>query len=99
MLMMDGGLGPLIRFWTAIRPPKVLRVSAQASTAIVASGAAAEAHSASRIASPSSPPAGTPGFAQLFFPDTGAGWTVTSDPKACEVSPNVERKVFQSAAE
>src|SRR5271154_4042360 len=96
MLMMAGGvLLSLIRFWTAIRPPNVVRVSSQDASSIAALGAAALAYSASRIASTWSPLA--PGFVQLFVPLGGAGWTWVKEPEVKVESPNVERNVVQSA--
>ena len=75
MLMMEGGgVLALIRFWIAIRPPKVVLVSAHAAITIAALGAEALAHSASRIASASLGET-TPGLAQLLLPLDGAGWT------------------------
>ena len=62
---------------------------------IAALGAAALAHSASSIASPSSPL--TPGSLQLVGPEGGAGWTVVNEEPAKADRPNVERKVVQSA--
>jgi len=72
MLTMEGGALVLTMLLSAINPPKVARVLAQAATSMAASGAAALAHSASRAASPSSPLA-TPGSRQLFAPDAGSG--------------------------
>ena len=77
--MMPGGALELIKFCAAIRPPKVVPVSAQEAITIAALGAAALAHSASRIAS-ASLGAMTPGLLQLFRPLGGAGWTVLKDP-------------------
>ena len=55
MLMIAGGVCcSLTRFWMAIKPPKVVLVLAQDASSMAAPGAAALAHSASRIASPSS---------------------------------------------
>src|ERR1700687_5900731 len=66
MLMIEGGgVLALMRFWMAIRPPKVVLVSAQAAISMAALGADALAHSASRMAS-ASLGATTPGAAQLF---------------------------------
>src|SRR5216684_941145 len=54
MLMMAGGLGlALMKFCKAMRPPKVVVESAQVAITMAALGAAALAHSASRIASAS----------------------------------------------
>lgn len=72
----------------AIKPPNVVEVSAQVAIIMAALGAAAVAHSASRMASPSFDPT-RPGLAQ--FP----GCTVLREPEKDE-RPNVERKVFQS---
>jgi hypothetical protein len=80
MLMMAGGwLLELIRFWSAIRPPNVVVVAAQDAISMAALGAAALAHSASRIASASFG-AMTPGLLQLLAPLEGAGWTVEKEP-------------------
>src|SRR5580704_12495695 len=98
MLMISGGLGLLMRFCIAIKPPNVVFVLAQAATTILAPGAAAEAHSASRIASPSSPPA-RPGLLQLLWPVAGLGCSVVSEPELYAESPKVERKVYQSEVE
>src|ERR1700735_2237586 len=96
MLMIAGGVVlSLIRFWTAISPPNVVRLSSHDATSIVALGAAALAYSAPRIASPSSP--FVPGFVQLFEPEGGAGCTVVSEPAVKVESPNVERNVAPSA--
>src|ERR1700756_846316 len=72
----------------AIKPPKVVDVSAHVAITMAALGAAAVAHSASRMASPSFPPT-KPGLAQ--FP----GCTVLREPEKDE-RPNVEWNVFQS---
>jgi len=81
MLMMAGGwLLALIRFCTAIRPPNVGPVSAQVAITMAAFGAAALAHSASRIAS-ASLGAMTPGEVQLLAPLGGAGCTVVKEPE------------------
>src|SRR5712691_5106780 len=53
MLIMGGGALALMRFCMAIRPPKVVLVSAQAAISMAALGAEALAHSASRMASAS----------------------------------------------
>src|SRR5580658_4810894 len=94
MLMIDGGAVPFTRFCTAINPPKVTRESAQAATMMAALGAAALAHSASRIASPSSP-ATIPGLPQLLVPAVGC--SVVNEPEVYCDSPNVLRNVSQSA--
>jgi len=66
MLKMEGGgVVALIRFWMAIKPPKVVLVSAQAAMRMEALGAEALAHSASRMASASLGEM-TPGEPQLF---------------------------------
>ena len=83
-------------FCMAINPPKVTRVLPQAATTMAALGAAALAHSASRIASPSSP-ATIPGAEQLLSPLAGAGCTVVSEPAVYWSSPKVVRNVLQSA--
>src|SRR5215469_5970012 len=98
MLTMEGGVFELTRFCSAISPPNVARVLAQATTTMAASGAAALAHSASRIASPSSP-ATTPGARQLLAPVAGAGLIVVSVPAVYFDRPKVERKVYQSEDE
>jgi hypothetical protein len=75
MLTIVGGLDPfggLIRFSIAIKKPKVaLPTLGQAATTIAALGAAAVAHSVSRIASSSSP--FVPGSEQLLGPEGGEG--------------------------
>ncbi len=72
MLTRAGGaLLPLSRFSSAIRPPKVVEFSHEATT-IAALGAAALANSASTIASLSLP-GKAPGSMQLFVPVEGAG--------------------------
>ncbi len=75
-----GGVLASIKFCKAIKPPKVVVVSAHDAIRIVALGAAALAHSASRIASASFDGM-TPGLAQLLGPLKGAGWTVEKDPE------------------
>ena len=62
----------------AINPPNVVAVSAQLAIRMAASGAAALAHSASRIAS-ASLGATIPGLRQLFAPPEGAGWTLVNE--------------------
>src|ERR1700689_988388 len=98
MLTIWGGLAPLMRFCIAMKPPNVVEVSAQDATIMWAPGAAAEAHSASSMASPSSPPP-RPGLPQLVWPDTGAGCEVVREPAGYAISPNAERKVYQSEVE
>src|SRR6202022_2018945 len=78
-------------------PPNVIVVSAQVAIKIEALGAAALAHSASRIASVSLG-AITPGLRQLFTPVGGAGYMVLNEPELYFERPKVERKVFQSVA-
>ncbi len=70
----------LMRFWMAIKPPKVVLVSAQAAISMAALGAEALAHSASRIAS-ASLGAMTPGAAQLLPGSEGGagGWTCAKE--------------------
>jgi hypothetical protein len=91
---MAGGVGELIKFWIAISPPNVVTVSAHEASKISALGAAALAHSVSRIASASFGGT-TPGALQLLPPFAGDGWTVVKE-EVYPDSPNVERKVFQS---
>src|SRR5579859_7869338 len=79
----------------AIRPPNVVLVSAQEAISMAALGAAALAHSASRIAS-ASLRAMTPGSLQLLVPLKGDGWTVVNEPDAYAERPKVVRKVVQS---
>ncbi len=62
---------------------------------MVALGAAALAHSASRIASASFG-AITPGEPQLFCPFGGAGWTALIVPAVYLERPRAERKELQS---
>src|SRR6516162_9666476 len=98
MLRRAGGeAGAFSRFSRAIKPPKVVVVSAQAAITTAALGAAALAHSASRIAS-ASLGAMTPGAPQLFAPPGGAGWREVKEAVVYAERPKVERKVFQSAA-
>src|SRR5262249_39852064 len=92
-LMMAGGLDPLIKFWMAIKVPKVV-VFLQAAITIAALGAAALAHSASRPASISS--GFTPGSTQLVGPEGGAGWAVFNEPPVKPDRPKFDRKVVQS---
>src|SRR5271170_7934076 len=95
MLMMAGGLAALNRFWIAIRSPS--GESAQLAITMAALGAAALAYSASRIASPSSPPGSTPGSVQLVGPEGGAGWTVFKLALVYPDKPKVARNVVQSS--
>src|SRR5262249_45873064 len=100
MLMMASGPAlALIKFWIAMRPPKVVLVSLHEAISIAALGAEALAHSASRIAS-ASLGAITPGAAQLLegCADGAGGWTWVNEAEVYPDSPNVERKVLQSAA-
>src|SRR5262249_10614226 len=100
MLMREGGaLPPLIKFCIAMRPPKVVWVSAQAAIIIAALGAEALAHSASKIAS-ASLGATTPGAPQLLEGCEGGagGWTCVNEADVYPSSPNVERNLLQSAA-
>src|SRR5665213_4279490 len=92
-LTIAGGALAFTRFCPAIIRPDVAEL-AQAATTMAAPGAAALAHSASRIASLSSE--FTPGSEQLLSPLAGAGCTVLSDPEAYCERPNVFRKVSQS---
>src|SRR2546428_7310694 len=100
MLMMAGGrVVALIKFWTAIRPPNVVVVSAQAAISMAALGAEALAHSASRIAS-ASLGATTPVAPQLLEgceEDTG-GCTCMNEAEVYPERPKVARKVLQSEA-
>src|SRR5258708_38014694 len=77
----------------ALRPRKVVAF-AHAAITIAALGAAALAHSASRIAPPSWP--FTPGSEQFVGPEGGAGWTVFNEAPLKPDKPNVERNVVQS---
>src|ERR1700739_4290213 len=99
MLMIDGGgVLALIKFWIAISPPNVLPVSAHAAISIAALGAAALAHSASRIASASFG-ATTPGALQLLACGAGAaGCTCVNEAPPYPERPKVSRNVFQSEA-
>jgi hypothetical protein len=80
----------------AIKPPKVVFVSAQETMRMAALGAAALAHSASRMASASFG-AITPGLLQLLVPLGGAGWTDVIVAAVYFDNPKAERKEFQSA--
>src|SRR5580700_5512225 len=94
MLIIAGGAPlALSRFSSASSPPKVVRVSAHEASSIVALGAAAEAYSASRVAS-ASLPGTTPGLAQ---PEPGC--TCIKLPAVKAESPKVLRKAVQSAVE
>src|SRR5215468_355439 len=97
MLTIAGGVAPLIRFSRAISPPNVVLVSAQAAIWIAALGAAALAHSASRMASASFG-AKTPGALQLLVPLDGDGCTDEKDAPEYDANPKADRKVFQSFA-
>jgi len=81
----------------AINPPKVAPVSAHVAIWRVALGAAALAHSASRMAS-ASLGGTTPGLMQLLAPLGGAGWTVVNEPDVYLERPKVERNLVQSLA-
>jgi hypothetical protein len=70
-------------------------VSAQEAINIAALGAAALAHSASKIAS-ASLGANAPGLVQLLGPLDGAGCTIENEPAVYVERPNVLRKVLQS---
>ena len=89
-MMAGGWLLALMRFSMAIKPPKVVAVSAQVAISMAAFGAAAVAHSASKIASASFEPT-KPGARQLL-----PGCTVVREPDEKDERPNVDRKVFQS---
>ena len=81
MLMMEGGgVLALMRFSMAIKPPKVVLVSAQAAISMAALGAEALAHSTSRMASPALR-AMTPGAPQLLTGCVGGagGWTCVKE--------------------
>src|SRR5437660_1530873 len=99
MLMIAGGWAlALIIFCNAIRPPKVMVVSAHEAITIEALGAAALAHSPSRIAS-ASLGATIPGLRQLLFMvPGGAGCIEMNEPEVYLERPNLERNAFQSAA-
>src|SRR5437868_4691459 len=96
MLTIAGGLLELIRFSIAINPPNVVVVSAQLAIRMAASGAAALAHSASRMASASFGGM-IPGSLQLFAPLAGAGWTLVNEAPAYVARPKAARKLSQSA--
>src|ERR1700722_18927320 len=101
MLTTDGS-GPFVPpsvLTSAMSPPKVVVVSSQAARTMLAPGAAADAHSTSIAASPSSPYPGSfflpwkPGFVQGMPPE---GLTCVNDPVEYFLSPNVSRKTCQS---
>ena len=94
MLTTAGGALLAKRFWSAIKPPKVAVVP-QDTSSMAALGAAALAHSTSRVASPSSPV--IPGSMQLLGPLTGEGWLCVSEPFVYCDRPNVVRKFVQSS--
>ena len=96
MLTIGGGVASFTKFCPAIIKPDVTIVSAHAPTTMAAPGAAAVAHSVSRIASPSSEL--YEGSEQLFAPLGGPGCTVVSDPEVYCERPNALRNVFQSDA-
>ena len=81
MLTRAGGALPFNRFCSAIKPPKVVFVFAHEASSMVALGAAALAHSASRVASASSP--FTPGSVQLLVPLGGAGLNLRERTARC----------------
>src|SRR5260221_13141432 len=97
LMMAGGGVLPLIKFCMAIRPPNVVCVSAHAAISMAAPGAAALAHSASRMASASFG-ATTPGAPQLLVPLDGAGWACVEGEELWPERPKAERKLFQSDA-
>ena len=97
MLTMEGGALLLIKFWRAINPPNVVLVSAQAAIWMAALGAAALAHSASRMASASFG-AKTPGGLQLLVPLLGAGCTDENEAPEYAERPSTDRNEFQSFA-
>src|SRR5229473_8700172 len=98
LMIAGGGLLALMRFWMAIRPPKVVVVSAHAAISIAALGAAALAHSASRMAS-ASLGATTPGAPQLLACGAGAGGcTCVNEAEPYPDRPKVWRKLLQSEA-
>src|SRR5580704_16382517 len=94
--MIAGGALAFTRFCIAVSRPDVAdERSAHAATTIAAPGAAALAHSASRIASTSS--ALTPGAEQLLAPFGFAGCNDASDPVVYCERPKTLRNVTQSA--
>src|SRR5260370_35095463 len=97
LMMAGGGVLALIRFWMAIRPPKVVVVFAQAAISMAALGAEALAHSASRMASASSG-AMIPGARQLLEGCEGGagGWACVKEAEGYPARPKGERKVLQS---
>src|SRR5437879_8222982 len=100
LIMAGGGVVALIKFWTAIRPPNVVVVSAQAAISMAALGAEALAHSASRIAS-ASLGATTPGAPQLLegCEEGTGGCTCMNEAEVYAERPKVARKVLQSRSE
>src|SRR5665213_1005734 len=88
MLMIAAGFVALITFCAATN------TCVQVAMTIAALGAAALAHSASRIASPSSP--FRPGSSQLVGPEGGAGCIVVSEAPVYPDKPRTDRKVVQS---
>ena len=94
---LAGGAPLLIKFCRAINPPNVVLVSAQAAIWMAAPGAAALAHSASRMASASFG-AKTPGALQLLVPLAGTGCTDENEAPEYEDRPSTDRNVFQSFA-
>ena len=95
MLTIAGGLLSFTIFSPAMKTPAVALL-AQDAAIIAAPGAAALAHSVSRIASSSSE--FRPGERQLFGPLAGGGLTEVSDPLVYCARPNVVRNVVQSEA-
>src|SRR6516162_3615920 len=102
MLMIPGGGATLLsRFCMAIKPPKLVLVSAHDATTMAAFGAAALDHSTSTSASPSS--GLTPGSIQVapcgeFF--DGCGWIWAREAKGnLDCRPKVRRNIVQSAGE
>src|SRR5260221_14197565 len=94
LMMAGGGVLPLIKFCIAMRPPNVVCVSAHAAISMAAPGAAALAHSASRMASASFG-ATTPGAPQLLVPLDGAGGTRVKEAELWPERPKAERKLLQ----
>src|SRR5271157_3320121 len=95
MLTIAGGVSlALRRFCRAMNPPKVVSVSEQDASSMVALGAPALAHSTSMAASASW--SLTPGSMQLFVGLLG-GLTCVREPRGyAEARPRTERKVSQS---
>src|SRR3989442_15185803 len=93
LIMAGGGVVALIKFWTAIRPPNVVVVSAQAAISMAASRAEALAHFASRFAS-ASLGATTPGAPQLLegCENGTGGWTCMKEGEGCPKRAKAARK-------